>query len=77
MDVVKGLWESTLGEWSGDADLNDGKLAAMYASYKQRLSTALQLGLDERSTPQSVEADLTMVLDTLNDDLSFLHSGML
>lgn len=51
VDVVKGLWESTLGEWSGDADLNDGKLAGMYASYKQRLSTASQLGLDERSTP--------------------------
>ena len=48
---MKGLWESTLGEWSGDANLGDGKLAGMYASYKQRFSTASKLGLDDRSTP--------------------------
>ena len=77
MDVVKGLWESTLGEWSGDVDLHDGKLAAMYGSYKERLTKASQLGLDERGTPQAMEADLITVIDTLRDDLSFLHSGML
>jgi len=25
-DVIKGLWQSSTGEWSGDADLYDGKL---------------------------------------------------
>jgi len=25
-DIIKGLWQSSTGEWSGDADLNDGKL---------------------------------------------------
>ena len=23
-DVIKGLWQSVTGEWSGDVDLNDG-----------------------------------------------------
>ena len=75
VDVVKGLWVSTRGEWSGDADLNDGNLAAMYGEYKQRLTKASKLGIDDQQ--QVTETDLNLVLDDLRSDLDFLHSGML
>ena len=32
-DVVKGLWQSANGEWSGDVDLNDGKLHQQFATF--------------------------------------------
>ena len=75
VDVVKGLWVSTRGEWSGDADLNDGNLAAMYGEYKQRLAKASKLGIDDQQ--QVTETDLNLVLHDLRSDLDFLHSGML
>ena len=37
VDVVKGLGESMKGDWSGDVDLNDGKLDLLYQEYRRRL----------------------------------------
>ena len=34
---MSGLGESVSGEWSGDIDLNDGKLKEMYMAYRKRL----------------------------------------
>ena len=35
-DVVSGLGESVKGEWSGNIDLNDGKLKSLYDQYCDR-----------------------------------------
>ena len=35
---VKGLWESVSGEWSGDTDLNDGKLNQLYKEFQDQLA---------------------------------------
>ena len=75
MDVVKGLCELTRGEWSGDADLNDGKLTMLYNEYQERLVKASKLGLDERSNPLFMEVDLNEMTTILTTDFSFLHSG--
>ena len=58
---MKGLWESTRGQWSGDADLNNGKLSMLYDEYKERLAKASTLGLDTRSNPLLIEINLNAV----------------
>ena len=37
VDVVRGLCESVKGKWkwSGDVDLNDGKLCNLYQAYQE------------------------------------------
>ena len=75
VDAVKGLWESTKGQWSGDADLNDGVLNELYEDYQQRLAKVSTLGLGERSTPPLMEADLNATTESLKADLEFIHSG--
>ena len=77
VDVVKGLKESTWGEWSGDVDLNDGYVKFIYKEYQDRLQSAASIGLGDRSTPQLIEVDLNATLKQLKDDLTFLHSGKL
>ena len=37
-DVVGGLKESVKLDWSGDVDLNDGKVATLHAKYKSHLN---------------------------------------
>lgn len=77
MDVVKGLWESTRGQCSGDAGLDDAKLSELYSEYQEQLAKASKLGLDERSVPFLLETDLNEMTNVLRTDLSFLHSGNL
>ncbi len=38
VDLQSGLGESMRKKWSGDLDLNDGKLQKQYASYMEELS---------------------------------------
>ena len=73
VDAVKGLWESTKGQWSGDADLNDGVLNELYEDYQQRLAKVSTLGLGERSTPPLMEADLNATTESLKADVR-VHS---
>lgn len=73
VDVVKGLWESTRGQWSGDVDLGDGQLQLLYQKYQERLGRAKELGL-EQHTAADLEADLTRTLKDVTVDLEFLHS---
>ena len=75
MDVVKGLGTSVRGEWSGDVDLNDGKLSSLYQNFKDRMKAASKIGLGENGTQQAIESDLTSSLRQLDDDLIFLNSG--
>jgi hypothetical protein len=74
VDVVKGLGESARGQWSGDADLNDGRLNSLYREYKLRLANAEAIGLRERGTQHFIEEDLNGALQVVIDGLSFLHS---
>ncbi len=37
VDIQKGLCESVRGEWSGDVDLNDGKLQEMFTKYRKHV----------------------------------------
>ena len=75
VDVVKGLKESRRGEWSGDADLNDGSLNALYQQYKNQLKSAASIGLGARSTLEFIEIDLHDAQTKITAYLTFLHSG--
>lgn len=67
--------ESTQGEWSGDADQNDGYVKSVYKKYQDRLQTAARIGLGDHSAPQLTEVDLNAALKQLKDGVTFLHSG--
>ena len=43
-DIVRGLKESVKMEWSGDVELNDGKVAMLHAEYKSRLRFLQDVG---------------------------------
>ena len=75
MDVVKGLCESTKGEWSGDADLNDGKLKLLYQELQDRLKRISGIGLLERRDRDAIQSDLSTTIDLTVSDLHFIHSG--
>ena len=75
MDVVKGLKESTRGEWSGDANLNDGYLNNLYQEYQSRLKAAACIGLGAHGTLEIIEVDRNTALHEISADLTILHSG--
>ena len=74
---MKGLKESTKGEWSGDVDKNDGSLSKLFQEYQSRILVAGKIGLGDRCSPQCIEADLHATLHLLDSDLTFVHSGEL
>lgn len=74
-DVVKGLWQSASGEWSGDADLNDGKLRQQFKIFCQRKERINSIGMQE--SLEAIRTELTSVVDAVKDDLHFISSGML
>lgn len=74
-DVVKGICESTQGEWSGDVDLNDGHLKDLQERFKEQLQWTKGIGLGQRSDTDSLKCDLTTALESTGTDLQFIHSG--
>ena len=74
-DVKKGLCTSMRGEWSGDVDLNDGKLNKLYTDYQNHLKWIDGLGIDNRKDVLTIKEDLRTVQRKLNNDLSFVKSG--
>ena len=72
---MKGLKESTRGEWSGDANLNDGYLNNLYQEYQSRLKAAACIGLGAHGTLEIFEVDLNTALHEISADLTILHSG--
>lgn len=74
-DLVAGLKESVKQEWSGDVDLNDGKVAALHAEYKTRLGFIKAVGTPERKACLVVLADICKLQEDLKDDIVFLISG--
>ena len=51
-DVVKGLWESVSGQWSGDVDLNDGRFNELYKNHQDRMAWVKHIGLDNARSRQ-------------------------
>lgn len=74
-DVVKGIWESTRGVWSGDVDLNDGKLKSFQQKYQQQIEWCNGIGLMARSSPDKIKGDLNTALLSTDSELDFITSG--
>ena len=75
-DVIAGLGESVKHVWSGDVDLADGKLQALYDEYLQRRSFIEGLGLGGRQGQWDISNDLTMFESQLTLDIDILASGI-
>ena len=74
--MIKGIWESTKGEWSGDVDLNDNQLENIYSMFQKQLQWAERIGLNERSNLDSISCDLNTVMKDTVSDLDFVYTGM-
>ena len=72
-DVRKGLRESMRGTWSGDEDLGDASLKALYDDYKGRCPFVRGIGTAGRS--RVILNDVACVLVELQKDLEFLSTG--
>lgn len=72
-DVRKGLRESMRGIWSGDEDLGDGSLRALYDDYKARCAFVRGIGTPGRS--RVILNDVACLLVELQKDLEFLSTG--
>ena len=71
-NLVSGLSESTRSDWSGDVDLNDGKLAELREVYQKRLDFTDTIGLIPRRNRADMSNDLTCCSEHLSDDIKFL-----
>lgn len=67
---MAGLAESVSGIWSGDEDLNDGKVQKEYEDYISRLNMIKNLKLHDENLPVKLGSVLTGI-----KDLEFLHRG--
>jgi len=74
-DVIKGLWQSVTGEWSGDVDLNDGKLQQLYTEFKATLGWIDKIGLDT-SDISLIRKDLENALTRISLEINFISNGM-
>ena len=74
-DIVGGLKESVKLDWSGDVDLNDGKVATLHAEYKSRLKFLQDVGMHPRKEHNVMIADLHHLQEDLKADLTSLSSG--
>lgn len=75
-DVVPGLCESVQLKWSGDVDLNDGKLEQSYNLYNSRLRMISTLGLGTRRERHHLDNDLSTVHHELQKDKDFIVKGI-
>ena len=69
-----GLWQSLAGEWSGDVDLNNGKLQHQYAKYQATLTWIDRIGLHS-SDLSRIRKNLEKALATISSDIDFISSG--
>lgn len=75
-NVIAGLGESAKHVWSGDVDLADEKLQALYDEYLQRRSFIEGLGLGGKQGQWDISNDLTMFESQLTSDIDILASGI-
>jgi len=73
-DLVSGLKESVKLEWSGDVDLNNGKLQELHSEYKSSLEFVEAVGVGRKRDQRVLLADLHK-LQNLEGYLTFLSSG--
>jgi len=64
-DVVSGICESVNMVWSGDVDLNDGRLQTAYQHYRAQLEFISGIGLKARQIKGSIVQDLKVLYDWL------------
>ena len=76
-DIIPGLGESVKQIWSGDVDLADGKLQALYDEYLQQQCFIEGLGLGGRQGRWDVSNDTLELESQLKFDIDFLVSGMI
>ena len=65
----------SIGVWSGDIDLNDGRIKLMHDAYLKRLEFAKHIGLScslERSKEHLMHLE-----SEIEEDLAFLSSGII
>ena len=74
-DVVKGLWESTRGQWGGDVNLNDGKLESLRYEYDKRMKWIEGLSLNKGDI-DAIKEDQKAGVEFLQSDINFVHSGL-
>ncbi len=72
VDLVPGLGDSVRGDWSGDVDLNDGRLQLMFLEYQERLEEIKQFGVGANTEIEVIVAGITHENQTLEDTLAFL-----
>lgn len=74
-DLTAGLFESVRGKWSGDVDINDGKVAELYQLYQSHQKFCESLGLKEPQTIPHVKAQVQEMRDTILSDLEYISTG--
>ena len=76
-DLTAGLFESVCGEWSGDVDINDGKVAELHQLCQSHQKFYECLGLKEPRTIPHVKAQVQEMRDTISSDLEYISTGKL
>ena len=64
------MGKSVSGEWSGDVDLNDGKLKQMYMAYRKHLDFISSINREE-------EEDIQLLRQQTLQDVDFVTSSKL
>ena len=78
VDVVKGIGESVRGDWSGNVDLNDGALDALFLEYRNVLRETAEIGgLGQRQQSAAITEDLTVAMGNLKHYLTFISKSKL
>lgn len=68
------MQESVQGQWNGDIDLGDQRVALLHQEYQQRKS--LCKASDLLSSKDHLMARLQKLLDRLHVDVTFLADGL-
>ena len=76
-DLTAGLFESVCGKWSGDVDINDGKVAELHQLCQSHQKFCECLGLKEPRTIPHVKAQVQEMRDTISSDLEYISTGKL
>ena len=76
-DIISGLEESVNYEWNGDIDLGDGRLQALYQTYKDRLKRVkdLQLNIHVQNQRNLILESLACEERSLPQDITFITNG--
>ncbi|KAI8511918.1 hypothetical protein Bbelb_110180 [Branchiostoma belcheri] len=73
-DIKPALQESMKGQWNGDIDLRDGKLAELRKECDQRLELVNNLEVNKERA--SLEEKIKTLVNTFHDDSHFLEQAL-